>query len=93
MPLQLCNALLTFQHVVNDVLLHYLAILVSVYIHDIFTYFKNTEDHLNPVHELLQKQQLFLCIDKTTLFQCPLPCFGSNIDKEIVHMDPDKRSF
>ena len=53
----------------------------------------NAEEHqqdLNLVHELLQKHQLFLCIDKSTFFPPRVLFCGYIIDKDGVHMDPEK---
>ena len=60
MPLGLCNAPSTLQRVVNDVLRDYLGIFAFVYIDDIAVFSKNTEEHqqhLDLVHELLQKHK------------------------------------
>ena len=39
---------------------------------------------------LLRKHQLFPCIDKSTFFQSRVPFCGYIIDKDGVHMDPEK---
>ena len=36
------------------------------------------------------KDQLFPCIDKSTFFQSRVPFCGYIIDKDGVHMDPEK---
>ena len=97
MPFGLCNVPSTFQHVVNDVLRDHLGILVWVYIDDILVFSKDADEHqrhLDFVHELLRKYQLFPCIDKSTFFQSRVPFCGYIIDKDGVHMDPERsRSF
>ena len=91
MPFGLCNAPLTFQRVVNDVLRVHLGIFVWVYIDGILVFSKNADErHLDLVHELLRQHQLFPCIDKSTLFKSRVPFCGYIIDKDGVHMDPEK---
>ena len=51
----------------NDVLRHHLGIFVWVYIDDILIFSGDGEDHqghFDLVHELLQQNQSFPCIDK-----------------------------
>ena len=93
LPFGLCNAPLTFQRVVNDVVRDHLGISVWVYIDDILVFSKDAEEHprhLDLVHELLRGHQLFPCIDKSTFFQARVPFCGYIIDKDGVHMDPKK---
>ena len=78
MPFGLCNAPLTFQHVVNDVLRDHLGIFVLVYINEILYFSKDAEEYkrnLDLVHELLRGHQLFPFIDKPTFFQSRVPFF------------------
>ena len=66
---------------------------VWVYIDDILVFSKDAEEHqrhLDLVHELLRRHQLFPCIDKFTFFQSRVPFGGYIVDKDGVHMDPEK---
>ena len=93
MPFGLRNAPSTLQRVVNDVLGDHLGIFVWVYIDDILVFLKDADEHqghLDLVHELLCQHQLFPCIYKSTSFLSRLPFCGYIIDKDRVHMDPEK---
>ena len=64
-----------------------------MYIDDILVFSKDAHEHqqhLNLVHELLRQHQLFPCIDKSTFFQSGVPFCGYIINKDGVHMDPEK---
>ena len=93
MPFGRCNAPRTFRRVVNDVLQEHLRIFVWVYIVDILVFSKDAEEHqrhLDWGHELLRRHQLFPCIHKSTFFQTRVPFRRSIINKDGVHMDPEK---
>ena len=93
MPFGLCNAPSTFQRVVNDVLPDHLGIFVWVHIDDILVFSKNADEnqrHLDLVHELIRHHQLFHCIDKSTFFQSRVPFCRYIMDRDGVHMDPEK---
>ena len=93
MPFSLCNAPLTFHGVINDVLRDHLGIFLWVYIYDILIFSKKTEEHkrhLDLVHELLQRHQLFSCTDNSTFFQPRVPFCRYVIDKDGLDMDPEK---
>ena len=93
MPFGLCNAPSTFKRVVNDVLQDPLGIFLWVYIDDILVFSKDGNEHqqhLGLVHELLRQHQVFPCIDRSTFFQSRVPFCGYIIDKDGVHMDPEK---
>ena len=93
MPFGLCNALSTFQRVVNDVLRDHLGIFVWVHIDDILVLSEDADEHqrhLHLVHELLQRHQLFSFIGKSTFFQSRIFSCGYIIDSHGVHMDLEK---
>ena len=93
MPSRLCNAPLTFQRVVKDVPRDHLGIFVWVHINDILIFSEDADEHqqhLDLLHELLQRQQLSPCIGKSTFLQPRVPFCGYIIDKDGLHMDPEK---
>ena len=93
MPFGLCNAPSTLQCVVNDVPHDHLWIFVWLYMDDILIFWKDTEErqrHLNPLHKLLQRHQLFSCVNKSPFFQLRVPFCGCIINRDGVHMDPEK---
>ena len=60
-----------------------------MHIDDILILSKDAEEHqqhLDLVHEVLQRNQLFFCIDGSTFFQPRVPFCGYIIDKDGVHM-------
>ena len=64
-----------------------------MYIDDILVFSKDADEHqrhLDLVHKLLPQHQLFPCIVKYTFFQSQVPSCGYIIDKDGVHMDPEK---
>ena len=65
---------------------------MGVYIDDILIFSMDADEHqqyLDLVHDLLQRHQLFPCIDKSTFFQPQVPLCGYIIDKDGVHMDTE----
>ena len=64
-----------------------------MYIDDIIILSKEAREHqqyLLLVHELPLRHQLFPCINESTFFQPPVPVCGYIIDKDGIHMDPEK---
>ena len=93
LPFGLCNVPSMFQRVVNDVLRDHLGIFVWVYIDNILVFWKDTEEHqrlLDLVHELLRQHQLFPCMDKSTFFQIRVPFCNYIVNRNGVHVDPEK---
>ena len=92
MPLGLCKAPSTFQHVVNDVLRDQLGILVRLYINNTLLFSKIAEEHQQPldlVQRLLQQHQLVPCIDQSTFFQPRVAFCGYMIYTDGLHLDRD----
>ena len=54
MPFSLTNALLSFQHYINDTLRDYLNVFCTVYIDDILIYSNSWEEHITHVKKVLK---------------------------------------
>ena len=70
-----------------------MGIFVWVYIDDILVFSKDADEHqrhLDLVHEVLRPHQLFSCMDKSTFFLSRVSFCGYIIDRDRVHMDPEK---
>ena len=83
MPFGLCNALSTFQRVVNDVPWDHLGIFVWLYMDDILVFSKDADEnqrHLDLLHELLLRHQVFPRV----------PFCRYIIDNDGVHMDHEE---
>ena len=77
----------------NDVPRDHLGIFSWVYIDDILVFSKDADEHqrnLDLVHYLLREHQPFPCIDKSTFFQSQVTFCGYIIDRDGVHMGPEK---
>ena len=55
MPFNLTNALLLFQHYINDTLRDYLNVFYTVYIDDILIYSNSWEEHTAHVKKILER--------------------------------------
>jgi hypothetical protein len=55
MPFGLCNALATFQQMINDILRDFLHKFVIVYLDDVFIYSRTMEEHLEHLRLVLQR--------------------------------------
>jgi len=55
MPFRLCNALATFQRLINKVLRQYLGKFVKVYLDDIIIYSRTKKEYIKHVRAVLQK--------------------------------------
>jgi len=55
MAFGLMNALVVFQHMMNDIFREHLDNFVAIYLYDIVIFFKNKEDHVKHVYLVLEK--------------------------------------
>jgi hypothetical protein len=62
MPFGLCNAHVTFQRMMNDILRDFLHEFAMVYPDDVFVYIRTLEEHLEHVRRVLQRCKVYLFI-------------------------------
>ena len=55
MPFRLCNALATFQRLMNKILRPYIGKFVKVYLDDVIIHSRTKEEHIKHVRAVLQK--------------------------------------
>ncbi len=84
MPLNLTNAIVVFQHLMNDIFYEYLDDFMVCYINDILIFSKNVEDHKQHVHLVLdkfEKAKLYAKLEKCEFFQIKVEFLGYIISK------------
>src|SRR6266498_4889749 len=93
MPFGLCNALATFQRLMNHILRKYLGNFALVYLDDIIIYSKTWKGHLNYlrlVFEALKGAGLMVKVKKCEFAKEELKFLGHIISKEGIRIDPKK---
>jgi hypothetical protein len=93
MPFGLCNALATFQALMNDVLRPFLRRFVPVFFDDILIYNSSWADHLRHIRAvltMLQQHQLFVKQSKCAFAVPSVAYLGHVISASGVAMDPAK---
>jgi hypothetical protein len=89
----LCNALSTFQILMNHVFHPFLRHFVLVFFDDILIYIKTWSSHLAHVNQflhLLSKNQHFLKQSKCSFGASEVECLGHIVGKDGVRVDPKK---
>jgi hypothetical protein len=93
MPFGLCNALSTFQSLMNNVFCSFLHHFVLVFFDDILIYSKTWPSHLSHVDQvlhLLSQHQLFLKQSKCAFGASKVEYLCHIVDKDDVQVDPKK---
>jgi hypothetical protein len=84
MPFDLTNALVVFQHLMNDIFCEYLDDFMVCYINEILIFSKNVEDHKQHVRLILDKfkeVELYAKLEKCEFFQIKVDFLGYIISK------------
>lgn len=93
MPFGLCNALATFQRLMDTVLRDILWQFVVVYIDDINVGSKTFEEHLSHLEQVfsrLEEAGLKLSPEKCFFFKDEIPFLGHIVSRTGIHTDPEK---
>ena len=93
MPFGLCNALSTFQSLINPLLNPYLRKFVLIFFDDILIYNLTWEKHLQHVDlllQLLRKHKLFVKLSKCSFGMEKVEYLGHIVEREGVKVDPKK---
>ena len=92
-PFSLCNASVTFQHLMNDVLHEFLNDFLVIYLNNILIYSEITSEHKQHIRMILKKLQ------QASLYAKPKKCqfsvqevafLGYLISPHGIQMDPKK---
>ena len=93
MLFRLCNALATFQRLINFVLQEHLREFVMVYLDDIFVYSQTYEEHVQHIEWILTKLEeanLKLKLKKCEFAKREIKVLGHRVDAEGTRPDPGK---
>src|SRR5262249_17471590 len=86
-----CNAVATYQTLMNHLFGAYLGNFMDVYLDDILVYSDTLEEHIQHVKmviDILREQQLYLNKDKLKFLQPELKILGRIVDDNGIRMDP-----
>ncbi|THG93109.1 hypothetical protein EW026_g8033 [Hermanssonia centrifuga] len=88
-----CNAVATYQTLMNHLFGQYIGVFLDVYLDDILIYSDALPEHIEHVKtviDILQREHLYLNADKLKFLQPELKVLGRIVDDTGIRMDPDK---
>ena len=88
-----CNALATYQSLMNHIFLDFIGVFMDVYLDDIVIYSDSPEEHVKHVKQVIDQlhdNKFFLSSYKLQFFKDKLNILGHVIDADGIQMDPAK---
>ena len=88
-----CNALATYQAVMNHIFLPYIGRFLDVYLDDIVVYSNSFEEHMKHVKlviDIFQQEKLYLSLKKLHFFEDELCLLGRIVGHDGIRIDPAK---
>ncbi|KAJ3482856.1 hypothetical protein NLI96_g6704 [Meripilus lineatus] len=88
-----CNAVATYQSLMNHIFAPFLGVFMDVYLDDIVIYSDSLEDHIKHVKiiiDVLKKEKLYLSATKLHFLEKEMKVLGRIVDDKGIRMDPDK---
>ena len=88
-----CNAVATYQSLMNYIFAPYIGVFLDVYLDDIVIYSDTLEDHIEHVKtaiDILRKEELYLSSSKLHFLGQEMKVLGRIIDDQGIRMDPEK---
>ncbi|KAL7284496.1 hypothetical protein ACG7TL_001787 [Trametes sanguinea] len=88
-----CNAVATYQSLMNHIFGEYIGVFMDVYLDDIIIYSDTLEDHRKHcklVIDRLRSEELYLSATKLRFLCASMKILGRIVDDEGIRMDPEK---
>ena len=88
-----CNAVATYQGLMNHIFSPFIGVFMDVYLDDILIYSDTVEGHVKHVRQVidvLRCEKLYLSESKLHFLAPELKVLGRIVDDQGIHMDPDK---
>ena len=88
-----CNAVATYQGLMNHIFSLFIGVFMDVYLDDILIYSDTVEGHVKHVRQVinvLRREKLYLSESKLHFLAPELKVLGRIVDDQGIRMDPDK---